>query len=237
MISFRLMNGTLYIVATPIGNLSDITLRAIDLLKSVRYIACEDTRMTGRLLGHIEAHQNPMLISYYEETEERRIPNILNLLQNGESVALVSDSGTPLISDPGYKLVRECLKLGIRVESIPGPSAAISALVSSGLPTDKFIFLGFLPRKEGNKKKLLENIKTSNEKLEATVIIYEAPHRLAKSLQSLLDVLGDMEIVVARELTKVHEEVAKGTVSEFLSKYTGVHPKGEFVILFNPKVV
>ncbi|MEK9208439.1 MAG: 16S rRNA (cytidine(1402)-2'-O)-methyltransferase, partial [Patescibacteria group bacterium] len=187
--------GTLFIVATPIGNLQDITLRAIEVLKSVNYIACEDTRKTGILLKNLDAGHKSMLISYYEQTEDLRIPNIINLLSNGQDVALVSDSGTPLVSDPGYPLVREALKEGINVVSIPGPSAVVSALVSSGLPPDKFIFLGFLPKKEGNRIRLLTELKEANKNLGATVVIYEAPHRLVKCLKSIQAVFGNINLV------------------------------------------
>lgn len=227
--------GNLYVVATPIGNLGDITFRAVEILKTVSYIACEDTRKTGTLLKAIGVTHRPMLISYYEQTEQARIPNILNVLKNDQDVALVSDSGTPTISDPGFKLVREAVREGIDVISIPGPSALISALASSGLPTDKFIFLGFLPKKEGNRKKLLQNLKIANEKIEATVIIYEAPHRIIKSLASIHSVFGNIHISIARELTKIHEEKLSGPIENFIDKYQNASPKGEFVILFSPK--
>lgn len=229
-------NGILYIVATPIGNLQDITLRAIEILKSVEYIACEDTRKSGVLLKSIGVQARPMLISFYEQVEQLRTQNILNLLQNGRDVALISDSGTPTISDPGFRLVREALSQGIKVISIPGPSAAISALASSGLPTDKFLFVGFLPRKEGHKKTFLEKLKVSNSTLEATVIIYEAPHRLQKSLKSIETVFGNIEIVLMRELTKIHEERIAGKIQEVIGIYDKKQPKGEYVILFNPKI-
>ncbi len=227
--------GNLYIVATPIGNLKDITLRAIETLKSVDYIACEDTRKTGMLLKSIGVEKRAMFISYYEQTEDLRIPNILNLLLNGRDVALVSDSGTPAVSDPGFRLIRECVKNNIKVISIPGPSALISALVSSGLPTDKFIFLGFLPKKEGNRLKLLRNTQEGNSKLEATVIIYEAPHRVKKVLESIKEVYGNIQITLARELTKVHEEVKTDSVESFIEKYKKQDPRGEFVVLWNTK--
>jgi 16S rRNA (cytidine1402-2'-O)-methyltransferase len=227
--------GKLYIVATPMGNLGDITLRAIEILKKVDYIACEDTRKTGVLLRELGIGRKSMLISYYEQTEEARVPNILNLLRNGIDVALVSDSGTPLISDPGYRLVKAAKDEGIVVVSIPGATALVSALVSSGLPTDKFHFLGFLPKKEGNRVKLLQNLKSSQEFIESTVIFYEAPHRLIKSLQSLEKVYGDIEICIGRELTKVHEENIKLLLSEAINKYQSKNPKGEFVVLFSPK--
>lgn len=227
--------GNLYIVATPIGNLQDITLRAISVLKSVSYIACEDTRKTGTLLKSLRIEHKPMLISYYEQTEQVRIPNIVNILKNGHDVVLVSDSGTPGISDPGFRLVRECLEQGINVISIPGPSAVVSALVSSGLPTDKFIFLGFLPKKEGNRLRLLRELKSANENLEATVIIYEAPHRLVKTLSSIKDVWENIKITLMRELTKIHEERIVGDVETLVDKYERQTARGEFVILFNTK--
>lgn len=234
----RMERGNLYIVATPIGNLKDITLRAIEVLESVEYLACEDTRKTGILLKSLGIERKSMLISYYEQTENARIPNILNLLLNGKDVALVSDSGTPLISDPGFRLVREARKNEINVIPIPGPSASISALVSSGLPSDKFLFLGFLPKKEGNRIRLLNEVKLSNEKLESTVIIYEAPHRLTKTLKSLSQVFGiDFEVTSARELTKIHEEVITLSIGKLIEKYEKMNPKGEFVILFNPKPI
>lgn len=230
-------NGNLYIVATPIGNLQDITLRAIGVLSKVNYIACEDTRKTGLLLKNLKIEHRPMLISYYEQNEKTRIPNILNLLKNGQDVALVSDSGTPGISDPGFRLVRALVEERINVVSIPGPSAAISALVSSGLPTDKFIFLGFLPRKPGHRIKLLENLISANENLEATVVIYEAPHRLIKSLRSLESIFGNIKITISRELTKVHEETIRGSIHSLIEKFENEHPRGEFVILFSPKKI
>ena len=225
----------MFIVATPIGNLQDITLRAIETLKSVDYIACEDTRKTGILLKSLNLNSHPMLISYYEQNEKVRIPNILNLLINGRDVALVSDGGTPTISDPGFRLVRQCLKENIKVVSIPGPSAVITAISSSGLPTDKFIFLGFLPKKPGHRLKLLKELQISNKKLEATVIIYEAPHRLVKVLVDLNTVFGNINITLARELTKIYEEQVSSTIEVFLKKYEKKKPKGEFVILFSPK--
>lgn len=227
--------GNLYIVATPIGNLKDITLRAIEVLEKVEYIACEDTRKTGLLLKLIDIQNKPMLISYYEGKEFDRIPNIINLLQNGKDVALVSDSGTPLISDPGYPLVRECINRKINVISIPGPTALILSLVTSGQPPDKFIFLGFLPKKEGNRLKLLNNIKNTNEILESTIIIYEAPHRIIKTLKELKDLFGDIKITLSRELTKIHEETQNLSINEFLAKLEKTNPKGEYVILLNPK--
>ncbi len=229
--------ATLFLVATPIGNLKDITLRAMGILTAVNYITCEDTRKTGFLLKRLHLDQGvtlqtkPKLISYYEQNELQRIPEIISLLKAGNDVALVSDGGTPTISDPGFKLVRECLKEGIKVESIPGPSAVISALVTSGLPTDKFLFLGFLPKKEGHRLKLLKNY-TLNP-LPCTLIFFEAPHRLVKTLGELKEVFGDVEIVVCRELTKIHEEIRREKLSESLKHFEWAKPKGEFVILLN----
>ncbi len=227
--------GNLYLVSTPIGNMKDITLRAIETLQSVNYIACEDTRKTGTLLKTLGINKKHMLISYYNDTEDARIPNIINLLLNGEDVALVSDSGTPTISDPGFRLVRECKKNNIKVISIPGPTALISALASSGLPTDKFIFLGFLPKKEGNRNKLLEKTKSANSDMEATVIIYEAPHRILKTIESVKKVFGNINLTILREITKIHEEALSMTTEEFVKYYSERNPKGEFVILWNTK--
>jgi len=228
--------GNLYIIATPIGNLEDITIRAIETLKTVDYIACEDTRRTGLLLKKLNITNKKMLFSFYDQTEDLRIPNILNLLNGGQDVALVSDSGTPTISDPGFRLVRACIEKGFNIISIPGPSALISALVTSGMPTDRFIFLGFLPKSEGKRLKSLKNIKNSNEKFEATVIIYEAPHRLIKTFKSIEKIFGDINISIARELTKIHEQKIKTNIKEAILYFENKTPKGEFVILFNPKV-
>ena len=229
--------GNLYIVATPIGNLQDITLRAIKTLQEVDFIACEDTRSAFTLLTGIGVEKSTFrekLISFYEGNESIRLPQILNLLQNGKNVALISESGTPLVSDPGFKLVRGALENGIKVESIPGPSSVISALVSSGLPTDKFLFLGFLPKKIGHRRNLLKSLKISLKQIESTVIFFESPFRVLKTLDELKEEFGDMEIVVARELTKIHEEVKKGKISG-ISEYYKKSIKGEIVILFNLK--
>ncbi len=234
--------GILYIVATPIGNLEDITIRAIKTLLTVNAIACEDTRRSGVLLQEIRKRfghlvENPIsvgeqpLFSYYEQNELQRIPQIINGLKNDLNVAVISDAGTPTISDPGFKLVREAIKEGIRVESIPGPSAAISALISSGLPTDKFLFLGYPPRKPGHRKTFFENVKKSQEHIKATCILFEAPHKLLKTLSELQEVFGDVQVVIARELTKVHEEVRRETISESLEHFQKKEPKGESVIL------
>ncbi|MBI2031103.1 MAG: 16S rRNA (cytidine(1402)-2'-O)-methyltransferase [Candidatus Levybacteria bacterium] len=236
------MNGYLYIVATPIGNLQDISLRAINTLRSVDVIACEDTRRTGILLNELEkmkkydnGSERPQLISYYEQNELVRLPEIINALKNGKNVALVSDAGTPTISDPGFKLVRECIRAGIKVESIPGPSSLISALVVSGLPTDKFLFVGYLPKKPGHREKLLKNIKEGNNYVESTVIVFESPHRLINTLQIMQGIYGNIEIVVARELTKIHEEVKRGLIPSIIDYYSSNKPRGEIVILLSFK--
>lgn len=227
--------GILYVVSTPIGNLKDITHRAIEVLQSVDGVACEDTRKTGNLLKTL-AIKKPDFISYYEQNEARRIPDIITALKNGLSIALVSDAGTPTISDPGFKLIRECIKEGIQVTSIPGPSSVITALSVSGLPTDKFLFVGYLPQKSGHRKTFLtslKNILLLEEKIHPTVIIFEAPHRLVQLLRELQETFGNIDIVICRELTKVYEEVRREKVSEALLHFQKNTPKGEFVILFN----
>ncbi|KKP94879.1 MAG: Ribosomal RNA small subunit methyltransferase I [Candidatus Levybacteria bacterium GW2011_GWA2_36_13] len=227
--------GTLYIVATPIGNLQDITLRAIRLLKETEYITCEDTRKAHILLKSIGAEKNKFLISYFEGKEDERIPKIINLLKNGKDVALISDAGTPGISDPGFRVVRSALNEGIAVRTLPGPSAGISGLVISGLPTDKFIFLGFPPQKGGNRKRLFTNLKEVLKIIETTVIIYESPHKILRTLKNLEEIFGDIEVVIERELTKIHEEVVRAKISEFLDKYSRNKVKGELMILFSLK--
>jgi 16S rRNA (cytidine1402-2'-O)-methyltransferase len=228
--------GILYIVSTPIGNLQDITLRAIEIIKQTEYIACEDTRKTGFLIKSLAdkfgSFGDKYLVSVYEENEVSRISEVLNVLENDKNVVLVSDAGTPLISDPGFKLVRECINKGVRVESIPGPSSVISALVVSGLPSDKFTFVGFLPKKPGHRLTLLENLKKSLELVKSTVILFESPFRLVKTLGELETVFGDREVVVVRELTKIYEEVKRGPVSDLKSHFQKVSPKGEIIVLF-----
>ncbi len=233
--------GTLYIVATPIGNLEDITIRAAKLLTSIGVIACEDTRHTGLLLDHlrktyVQNYENtprPRLLSFYDDNEEQRIPEIIEILKSGQHVALVSDAGTPAISDPGFTLVRECQNQNIPVSGLPGAASPIVALAISGLPTDKFTFYGYLPKKEGNAKKLLKEIKQVQEIIETTTVFFEAPHKLLETLRLMQEILGDREIVLARELTKIHEEVQKGNISWFVNKYSVEQPKGEFVLLFH----
>lgn len=230
--------GNLYIVATPIGNLQDISLRAVDILGLADFILCEDTRTTAILLKSIagkfpEFKNKAKLVSYYEENEQQRIPETIDLLKKDFSFALVSDAGTPTISDPGFKLIREAVKEGVKVEAIPGASSVITALVSSGLPTDKFTFVGFLPKKPGHRKDLLKNIKTAAETIKQTVIIFESPFRLIKTLRELQEIFGDMDIVLARELTKIYEEIRREKISQALLHFSQKKPKGEFVILFH----
>lgn len=240
--------GTLYIVSTPIGNLQDITLRAIKTLFEVDVIACEDTRRTGILLETLIVTYNglvrsanprthkPRLLSYYEQIELRRIPEILSLLQQGQKVALVSDAGTPAVSDPGFKLIRECIKMGFSIESIPGPSSVITSLTLSGLPTDKFVFLGYPPHKTGHRLKFFSSIKSSQEFIKATYIFFVAPHKLITTLEELKNILGDTEIVLCREMTKVYQEIRREKVSDSIDHFKQTMPKGEFVLLLNPNI-
>jgi 16S rRNA (cytidine1402-2'-O)-methyltransferase len=202
------MPGVLYLVATPIGNLEDITYRAVRVLGEVDAIACEDTRETRKLLGHYGIRKPT--ISYHEHNEAERAGELAARMLAGEKVALVSDAGMPLVSDPGYRLVRAAIENGIAVEPIPGASAALTALAASGLPTDAFRFGGFLPPKTGQRERLLESL----ENEQATLIFYEAPHRILEALQSIEAVLGPRPVVVARELTKLHEEILRGAAAE-----------------------
>jgi len=221
------MDSKLYLISTPIGNLKDTTLRAIDILSSIDVLACEDTRKAGLLLKKLEIKSKPQLLSYYEENEVERIPQIVSLIKSGKNIALISNAGTPAISDPGFKLVRECIKKGIKVEVIPGASAVLSSLVLSGLPTDKFMFLGFLPRKESKRKKLLTSLPKKT-----TIVLFVSPHRLVKRLKELKSLFGDINIVVCRELTKIHEEVRREKINQLIKHFKQTKPKGELTILF-----
>lgn len=228
------MKGTFYLVATPIGNLKDITLRALEILKEVSYIICEDTRQTKILLNHYQI-QKP-LISYNEYNKFVKTPEIIHLLKEGKDLAFVSDAGTPIISDPGYYLVREAIKEGIKITPIPGPAAMIAGLIVSGLPSDRFVFEGFLPKREGRKRKRLLNL--INE--ERTMVFYESPYRIMKTLNTFLEIFGDREIALCRELTKKFEEVLRGKISEIienlkkrLEKQKRV--KGEIVLVLKGK--
>lgn len=240
--------GTLYIVPTPIGNLKDITIRSLEVLATVEVIACEDTRKTGILLhalkdkyqefmfGDSKDERGIQLISYYDQNELQRIPEIISILQNGQDVALVSDAGTPAISDPGFKLIRECATQKIKIESLPGATSVMTALTVSGLPTDKFTFVGYPPRKPGHRKTFYENIKKSQEFIKSTIILFEAPHKLLKTLTEMQEAFGDIDIVITRELTKTYQEIRRERISEALSHFKKKTPKGEFVILLNLSV-
>jgi 16S rRNA (cytidine1402-2'-O)-methyltransferase len=216
--------AVLYIVSTPIGNLEDITLRALRILKEASLIAAEDTRLTRKLLTHYNI-PTPT-VSYYEHNRFTRIPQIIRHLSKGKDVAVVTDAGTPGISDPAYKLIRSAIESGCRIEAIPGASASITALTASGLPTDRFIFEGFLPHKKGRKAKL-----NRLREIEATVIFYESPKRIIRTLKDILEFMGDRPAVIGRELTKLHEETIRGKVSTLLSHFIQKTPRGEFVIL------
>jgi 16S rRNA (cytidine1402-2'-O)-methyltransferase len=220
------LSGTLYIVATPIGNLEDITFRAVRVLREADLIACEDTRQTRKLLDRYGIAKP--LTSYHEHNELRRSAELLGELQAGKNIALVTDAGTPLISDPGYRLVAGARKLGIPVSPIPGPGAFLAALSASGLPTDSFVFLGFLPPKKSQRRKALESWKS----FPATLVFYEAPHRIVETLQDIEEVLGTRDVVLARELTKVHEEFLSGPSAEVLEALARRPPlKGEITLL------
>ncbi len=203
------MPGTLYIVATPIGNLEDITLRALRILRDeVAAIACEDTRQSQKLLTHYTIRKP--LLSYHEHNEASRTAELLEMLEVGDSIALVSDAGTPLLSDPGFRVVRSAVEAGIRVVPIPGASAVLPALTASGLPTDSFLFLGFLPPKSVSLRKKLESVIAE----QATLVAYESPHRIIDTLAALEEIYGNRQMVLARELTKVHEEFVRGSATE-----------------------
>lgn len=219
------MAGVLYVVATPIGNLEDISLRALRVLKEVDLIAAEDTRHTRILLDHYNI--GTPLVSYHQHNEKAQAPRLVERLKHGENMALVSDAGTPAISDPGYRLVVEALRAGIRVTPIPGASALASALSAGGLPTDRFVFEGFLPSKKGERESRLEALRGENR----TVVFYEAPHRLKDSLAALRRVLGNRDIVIGRELSKVHEEFLRGTIDEILAGLAERELKGELTIV------
>lgn len=222
--------GTLYIVGTPIGNLEDMTFRAVRILQNVNLIAAEDTRHTGKLLQHFQV-KTPQ-ISYHEHNRHSRIPELLEYMANGQAIALVSDAGMPAVSDPGYELVIACIQAGITVVPIPGASAAITALIASGLPTDRFAFEGFLPAKAGKRREFLESLQTESR----TLIFYESPYRLQESLQDFATVWsGDRHIVIARELTKLYEEFWRGTIAEAIAHYSQREPQGEFTLVLAGK--
>ena len=220
------MPGLLYLVATPIGNLEDITYRAVRVLREADLIACEDTRQTRKLLHHFEIRKP--VVSYHEHNEAQRTAELVARLQAGETIALVSDAGMPLVSDPGYRLVRSAIENGFTVQPVPGPSASLAALAASGLPTDAFHFGGFLPPKAGQRARLLESLAAE----QATLIFYEAPHRVLESLEAIEAALGPRPVVVARELTKIHEEFLRGTAAGIRAQLAVRDAvKGEITIL------
>jgi len=227
-------NGNLYLVSVPIGNIKDITLRALEILKDADAIIAEDTRQAGDLIKLLNLPR-VRLLSYRDQQHERVFPQILELLSAGKNLALISDRGTPTISDPGYKLVRECLKQQIKVTVVPGPSALINALTVSGLPPNQFLFLGYLPAKSGLRIKLLTDLKNTfnHSELKPTVIFYESPHRLNRTLTDIKIIFGDIKVVIARELTKVYEEIFSENISEILK--AGKNLKGEITLLFEIK--
>ena len=210
----------LYIVATPIGNLGDITLRALETLEKVEYLLCEDTRKTGLMLANLKIQNKPKLISFYDEVEEQKTPEVIKLLQDNREVALVTDAGTPIISDPGWRLIKKCRSLGISYTSLPGACAAINGLVLSGLPSGRFMFLGFLPKKDGERLKILEKYK----EFDGAKIVYESPFRIKKLEEQIRKVYGDeVQIAITREMTKKFEEVLTTVEKEL---------KGEMTVIF-----
>ena len=225
------MTGTLYLVATPIGNLEDITQRALRVLSEVDLIACEDTRHTRKLLTHYGIHT--ATISYHEHNEKERANKFLEQLLGGKNIAVVSDAGTPGISDPGFRIVKLAIEKSIPVVPVPGPVALISALIVSGFPTDEFFFGGFLPARSGQRRTRL----TELQALETTLIFYEAPHRIAAALHDALQILGEREAVVARELTKLHETVVRGRLSKLAEQFSGEAARGEIVLLIDRNVI
>lgn len=215
----------LYIIPTPIGNLKDITLRALEVLQSVDGIICEDTRRTGLLLNHYQIKKPLIILNDFNEY--KMFPQVINLLNQGQNLALVSDAGTPLISDPGYKLVRKCIAQEIEIDSLPGPSSVITALTLSGLPPDKFLFLGYPPEKPGHRKAWFDWLTSIKD---ITIIIFIAPHKLIQNLNEIQGVFGNIEVVLAKELTKIHQNVKGKKVNEWLEILK--KPKGEHILLF-----
>lgn len=224
------MSGKLQIVATPIGNLGDLSPRAREALAAADIVACEDTRRTGRLLAHLGLKKK--LVSLHEHNERQRLPQLLTALEEGRNVTVVSDAGTPLISDPGYLLVREAIKHAVQVEALPGPSAVLAALVASGLPPHPFTFAGFPPPKTGKRTRFYEEMAA----LGHTVVFFESPHRLVASLADAATVFGDRQAALCRELTKLHEETLRGTVAELRDAVSQRESlKGEFVLVIGPE--
>ncbi|HVZ67619.1 MAG TPA: 16S rRNA (cytidine(1402)-2'-O)-methyltransferase [Patescibacteria group bacterium] len=226
----------LYIVATPIGNLQDITLRASEALLTANLIVTESTSKTGILLEFLRKQfpnikeADHKIISMTEDEEEIKIPQIIKILEEND-IVLTSEAGTPLVSDPGFKLVREAAKRGINIISLPGPSAVIAALTSSGLPTDKFMFLGYIPKKPTKINEILTTVRDLKSKIGISVIFFESPHRLVEDLKIIEQQMGNIDIVIARELTKVHEEVLRGKIGDIINGFESNQPKGEFVLV------
>jgi 16S rRNA (cytidine1402-2'-O)-methyltransferase len=220
--------GCLYLVATPIGNLEDITLRALRVLKEVDQIACEDTRHTLKLLNHFDIHK--LLVSYHEHNELTRAPELVLAMERGSSVALVSDAGMPLVSDPGHRLVALAIRHHITVIPVPGPAALLAALSASGLPNDEFLFLGFLPARTGERQRALERLRIEDR----TLVIYEAPHRIADTIADAAAILGDRPACLAREVTKVHEEFRRGKLTELFQSLEEQPAKGEITLVIGP---
>jgi 16S rRNA (cytidine1402-2'-O)-methyltransferase len=221
--------GCLYLVGTPIGNLEDITLRAIRTLKEVDQIACEDTRHTLKLLSHYGIHKP--LVSYHEHNEITRAPELVVALEQGAKIALVSDAGTPLVSDPGHRLVTLCVRHHISVVPIPGPSALLASLSASGLPNEEFLFVGFLPARTGERRRALERLRIEDR----TIILYEAPHRIAECVADAREVLGNRNACIAREVTKLHEEFRRGKLSELSTSLEERPARGEITLLIGPE--
>ena len=226
--SEEIQRGALYVVPTPIGNLEDITLRALHILKHVTVIAAEDTRTTKFLLDHFGIEKT--LLSFYSHNEQIRVPQIIQRLKNGDSVAIVSDAGTPGISDPAFSIITAAIENEIKIIPLPGATAFVPVLVASGMPTHEFVFEGFLPHKKGRRTKL-ERLK--NE--ERTIILYESPHRILKTLTELLEYCGDRKVVVGREMTKIYEEIIRGNLSTVVKDFSTRVIKGEFVIVVEGK--
>lgn len=224
----ELGSGCLYLVATPIGNLEDITLRAIRILKEADLIACEDTRQTQKLLQHYGIHKE--LVSYHAHNELTRAPELLIELEQGAKAALVSDAGMPVVSDPGHRLVALCLRHHIPVVPIPGPTAFIAALAASGLPTEEFLFVGFLPSRAGARRKAIDALKAEPR----TIVLYEAPHRLVETLADAAEILGPRPAVVAREITKIHEEFLRGSLIDLRDAARERAPRGEITLMIGP---
>jgi len=215
----------LYLVSTPIGNLEDITLRALRVLKEVDLVACEDTRRTRRLLDHFGISKPT--ISYHEHNEQKRADELVERMLGGESIALVTDAGTPGISDPAYRIVAAAIERGVAVVPVPGATAMIAALVASGLPTDSFLFAGFLPSRKQARRAKLEELKSER----ATLILYEAPHRIRETLVDAQEILGDRQMALARELTKLHEQFIRGNVSDLIAHFESHEPRGEMALV------